>query len=687
MSRGASVNASRLLAGLLAAGFALLAVAPAVAAPRSHAVIAGSSTMFPFAVAVAERQPGPGPLVLPIGSGAGIAWFCEGLGPDTPDIVLASRAMTPGEASACRVAGVTLLETVEVGRDGMVLATRPSGALRELALGELWLALAHRVPDPAGGGRWVPNPHRNWSEIRAGLPDRPIRVLGPPATSGTRDSFARLVMQPGCEAALAGHPQPETERRGCGELRRDGAWADAGENDDGLIARLQADPEALGLVGYGALVRNAGRVAAVCLNGSCPTAASIGAGHYPLARPLYLYLKPAHRAFVPGLDALAAGFIDPRALAPDGWLARLGLVPPPVGVAATPAAAGIAPGVVALEGNIPARLLGSALLIVLLALAAGLALTRRAAPVHAGLERTVTLTLRSGAIVAAAVLALVLATLLVPAVNFFLQVSPLAFLGGTHWSPETAIRASQAIGEGAFGVLPVVLGSVMVALIALALALPLALAAALHGFTWAGTRYRRAWRVGIRLAALVPAVVYGLFAALTVGPAMAAGAATLGLDASVQSTLAAGLVVGIMLLPVLAVRLGEALDAVPPAAAEAALGLGATRWEALRDIVLPVASPGLGAAVLLAVSRALGETVIVLMAAGLVAAWSLDPLGSTTTLTAQMVALMSGTHALDHIRTQLPFVLGLLLAIIVLPLNAWALRILRKSDVTPAPIF
>jgi phosphate transport system substrate-binding protein len=687
MSRGASVNASSRLAGLLAVGVALLAAAPAAAAPRSHAVIVGSSTMFPFAVAVAERQPGPGPLVLAIGSGAGIAWFCEGLGPDMPDIVLASRAMAPEEASACRVAGVAPLETFEVGRDGMVLVTRPDDVLRELGLGELWLALAHRVPDPAGGGDWVPNPYRTWSEIRAGLPDRAIRVLGPPATSGTRDSFARLVMQPGCKTALAGHPQAEIERRGCGELRRDGAWVDAGENDDGLVARLLADPEALGLVGYGALVRNPARVAAVCLDGSCPTAASIGTGRYPLARPLYLYLKPAHRAFVPGLDGLVAGFFDPRALAPGGWLAELGLVPAPAGRAVAPAPAGTAPGGVPVNGNVLARLAGGVLLAVLLALAAGLALVRRAAPVHAGLERAVGLTLRSGAIVAAAVLALVLAALLVPAVNFFLQVSPLAFLGGTHWSPESAIRASQAIGQGAFGVLPVVLGSVMVALIALALALPLALAAALHGFAWAGTPYRRAWRVGIRLAALVPAVVYGLFAALTVGPAVAAGAAALGLHASAQSTLAAGLVVGIMLLPVLAVRLGEALDAVPPGVAEAALGLGATRWETLRDILLPVASPGLGAAVLLAVSRALGETVVILMAAGLLAAWSLDPLGSTTTLTAQMVALMSGTHALDNIRTQLPFVLGLLLAIIVLPLNAWALRLLRKSDVTPAPIF
>jgi phosphate transport system permease protein len=164
-------------------------------------------------------------------------------------------------------------------------------------------------------------------------------------------------------------------------------------------------------------------------------------------------------------------------------------------------------------------------------------------------------------------------------------------------------------------------------------------------------------------------------------------AGRLGLPASADNTLAAGIVVGIMLLPVLAVRLEEAFGAVPARATAAALGLGATRWESLRDIILPAAAPAIGAAVLLAVSRALGETIIVLMAAGLVASWNVDPLAATTTLTAQMVALMSGTHDIANVRTQLPFVLGLFLAMIVLPLNAWAMRILRRSDVIPSPVF
>ncbi|HRP87238.1 MAG TPA: substrate-binding domain-containing protein [Gammaproteobacteria bacterium] len=690
MSRGVSVNGRPVFATLLAGLAALLAALAALAAagaPRGHVVVAGSSTVFPFAAAVAERAPRPGPLVLPMGTGAGIAWFCEGLGPATPDVVLASRPMTPTEASACRVAGVTPLDAVPVGRDGIVLASAPGHPIAALSLAELWLAVARRVPDPRGGSGWVPNPHARWSEIRADLPDLPIRVLGPPATSGTRDALSSLALRPACEAALADSPRADAERRACGEIRRDGAWVDAGENDDVLAARLGSDPAALGVVGYGALLRNAGRVRGVCFDGACPTAASISAGDYPLARTLYLYFKPAHRGFVPGLEAFVAGFRAPDAVGVEGWLTRLGLVPlPPAAPAARPPH-GTVPPPVAAEAGLSARVTAVVLAIVLVALLVGSSALRRAVPAQRALERGMGLTLWSSAAVAGALLAVVLAALVVPAVNFFLQVSPREFLAGTHWSPESAIRAAQSVGEGAFGVLPVLLGSVVVAGVALLLALPLALGAALHAHAWAGRRFRRAWRHGIRVAAFVPTVIFGLFAALTVAPAVAAVAGAVGLAVAPGNLLAAGLVVGIMLLPVLALRIGDALESVPTAAADAALGLGATRWEVLRDVVLPSAAGGIGAAVLLAVSRALGETVVVLMAAGLVAQFTLDPLAANTTLTAQMVALMSGTHALENVRTQLPFVLGLLLAALVLPLNAWAFRLLRKSDVSPSPVF
>lgn len=688
MPRGTAIVRALTRAWLSVALLAAAGILPspaAEAAPRSHAVVAGSSTMFPFAAAVAERQARPGPLVLPMGSGAGIAWFCEGLGPATPDIVLASRAMTSEEVAACRAAGVAPIEELQAGVDGIVLARHHAGELRELPLADLWLALAARVPDPEGSGRWVANPFRLWSEIRPELPAVPIQVLGPPATSGTRDAFTVLAMIPACRAAVAADPGNAGELQHCGELRRDGAWEDAGEDDDALVARLQANPHALGVLGYGAVMRHPGRVLALCIDGRCPATAAIQAGEYPLSRPLFLYLKSAHLAFVPGLEAYVEDFLAADAVAADGYLARLGLVAAPrvdrPVRASQPAAASLA------ETSTPLWLIAAALLAVLIAVGAGIALVRRAVPVNRPLERAVGVALWSSTAVTAALLALVLVTLLVPTLNFFLHVSPRAFLAGTHWSPESAIRATQVIGEGMFGVLPVLVGSAMVAAIALLLALPVSLAAALHGFGYAGQRHRQAWRLGVRLAALVPTVVYGLFAALTVAPAVAAAAAVLGFDAVIENALAAGLVVGVMLLPVLAMRIGEALEAVPLAAAESALGLGATRWETLRDIVLPAAAPGIGAAVLLAVTRALGETVIVLMAVGTIASWSLDPLGPTTTLTVQIAALMSGTHELGNIRTQLPFVLGLFLAMIVIPLNAWALRMLRRANATPSPVY
>jgi phosphate transport system substrate-binding protein len=658
------------------------AAAAAPTAARSHPLVAGSSTVFPFAAAVAERRPGLRTLVLPMGTGAGIAWFCEGLGPATPDIVMASREMVDEELAACAKSGVAPLERIRLGRDGIVLVSSPGSALQSLSKGEVWMALASRVPAEFGG-QWIPNPYRNWADVRPGLPDTPIRVLGPPATSGTRDMLVSMVLRPACEAALAG-VDPE-ERQHCGEVRRDGHWVDAGENDDSLVGRVAGDPAALGVVGYGALVRHPGRVAAICIDGSCPSRANIAAGEYPLSRPLFLFFKPAHGVFVPGLAALMAGFVEDDAVGEDGFLARLGLVP----VAGEEVVSlRVGPGAAVEVGpNYRLGVLAVAILTLLVVLVSGVSVARRAVQRSGKLEHLMRAAFAASAGVSGALLALVLATLLVPTISFLLQVAPLEFLTGTHWSPESAIRATQVIGAGAFGIWPVLLGSSLVAIIALGLAAPIALAAALYMHTWAGPRQRRSWRVGIRLATLVPTVIFGLFAALTAGPMVVRASAAFGISAAAGSTLAAGIVVGIMLLPVLAMRFSEALEAVPYAAAESALGLGATQWETLRDVIVPGARAGIGAGVLLALSRALGETMIVVMILGLAASWSLNLLGSTSTLTVQMVTLMSGTHELDNIRTQLPFVLGLLLALIVLPINALALRWLRSSNANPSPLY
>ena len=651
--------------------------------PREHLLVAGSSTVFPFAAAVAERAGGSA-LVMPLGSGAGIAWFCEGAGPSSPDVAMSSRLMTPEEASLCRVHGAGPVTRYEIGRDGVVLAGRGEDMPRALSLRELWLALAARVPGPDG---WIENPYRQWRDIRPDLPAAPIRVLGPQATSGTRDSFVELALKPPCAAAVRATGAGESESRRCGELRRDDAWLDAPEDDEALVARLLAGEGTLGVVGFGAYARHGERLAAACIGGSCPQGKSIADGSYPLSRSLYLYVKATRAAVVPGLQPFVDEFYSPPARGGAGYLANMGLVPgrlpgaEPVRLGGQDGSDGAGSQGWALG------LAASALAIVMLALATGFFMARRQRPLHRPWERGLGAALGLATALVGLLLTLVLVTLAVPALQFFIQVSPLAFLGGTHWSPESAIRAAQVVGEGAFGVLPVLLGSVVVAAIALLFALPVAGAAALHGFTWGGSRRRNRWRRWVRLAALMPTVIYGLFAAVTVGPGIAAAVSALGGNAGAQTALAAGLVVGIMLLPVLALRIGEALEAVPRAAPEAALGLGATRWEALRDIILPGAAPGIAAAVLLAVARALGETVIVLMAAGWLAHLSIDPLAPTTTLTAQAVVLMSGTHELDHVRTQLPFVLGLFLALLVLPLNGWALRLAGRSGVAATPVY
>ena len=685
MSRGVSASAGTVSRLLAAGALALVAATPAWAMPREHLLVAGSSTVFPFAATVAERA-GLSALVMPLGTGAGIAWFCEGLGPSTPDVVLASRPMSPEEASDCRVRGVAGVERYELGRDGIVLVGMAGAAPAQLSLHELWLALAHRLP--GADGTWQANPNRSWRDLRPGLPDRPIRVYGPPATSGTRDALVSLALRPACRAALAGTAMDgPADVANCGQVRRDGAWLDAGEDDDALVARLQADSAALGLVGFGAYARHGARLQAVCIDGHCPGPGSIGSGEYPLARDLYLYAKSAHRSFVPGLDAFLRTFYTPAAQAPDGYLAALGLVP--VGAAPHPVVAvggrGPAPGQVGVSPG--SWFAGTVLGAVVLGLVVGWGLLRRAAPVSRGWEGVGRAALWSSTVMAGMVLVLVLVSLVVPALRFFREVSPAAFLFGGDWSPESAIRASQVVGEGAFGVLPVLQGSLLIGVTALGLAVPLALAAALHTYAWAGPRGRARWRRFNHFAALVPAVVYGLFAALTVGPAVAGLAGALGAEAALRSSLAVGLVIGIMLLPLMALRIGEALDAVPGAAVEAVIGLGATRWEALRDVVLPQAAPGIGAAVLLALGRALGETVIVLMAFGMAAGLSLNPLGSGTTLTAQLVQLMAGTHELGNIRTQLPFVLGLFLALLVLPLHILALKLSRRSGVEPAAVY
>lgn len=262
-------------------------------------------------------------------------------------------------------------------------------------------------------------------------------------------------------------------------------------------------------------------------------------------------------------------------------------------------------------------------------------------------------------------------------VAFFRLVPPAEFFGGLSWDPDIALRTDQVAGTGAFGAAPVFFGTALVAGIAMLFAAPVGILAAIHLAEYASARTRRWLKPFLEVLAGMPTIAYGLFALLAVAPAVQRGAALLGLEASPNSALAVGLVVGIMVLPLVALLSENALRAVSADLREASLALGATRAETMLHVLLPAAGPGIAGALLLALSRAVGETMIVVLAAGLVATLSPNPLGATTTVTAQIVTLLAGDAPLDNPRTLAAYALGLVLFAVTFGLNLLALRLVR----------
>lgn len=309
------------------AALALLSLAAGCTDPavggRSAVRVVGSSTVFPFTAAVAERfvqryPDAPAPVVESTGTGGGMQLFCAGVGAAYPDLEDASRRMEPAEYRQCAANGAARLMEVEIGRDGVAFVRAVAGADLSLTPALLYRALA-----AAPGGR--PNVARTWRDLDPGLPATPIRVYGPPATSGTRDVLTGLVLRRGC--AVVDRTRSAAD---CARLREDGAYIDAGENDNVVIAKLRADPAAIGIVGYGYLRENADTIAGLAIDGVRPDATTIADGRYPLTRPLYLYVKAAHLAAVPRLRELLAVYAD--SWAPDGPLAAHGLIPAPPAV-------------------------------------------------------------------------------------------------------------------------------------------------------------------------------------------------------------------------------------------------------------------------------------------------------------------------------------------------------------------
>ena len=269
-------------------------------------------------------------------------------------------------------------------------------------------------------------------------------------------------------------------------------------------------------------------------------------------------------------------------------------------------------------------------------------------------------------------------SVLFESIQFFKSVPPWEFLFGTHWSPQIAMRTDQVAGSGAFGAVPLFLGTLLISAIAMSLAIPVGLMIAIYLSQYASSKLRSIAKPMLEILAGVPTVVYGFFAALTVAPLIRDFGSWLGLTVASESALAAGLVMGVMIIPFVSSLSEDAISAVPSSLSEGSLALGSTPSETIKKVLLPAALPGIVGAILLAVSRAIGETMIVVMAAGMAANLTANPLESVTTVTVQIVTLLTGDQEFDSPKTLAAFALGLMLFVTTLVLNVIALKVVRK---------
>ncbi len=307
---------------------ALVAVAGSAVA-RDQISIVGSSTVFPYTQAVAEQfsamTGAPAPVVESTGTGGGMQIFCGGIGEGHPDLTGASRAMKASEYELCSSNGVTDVTEVLIGYDGLSFSHSNEAPDMDISKGQLFLALAAEVPVD---GEIVANPYTRWNEIDPSLPDTEILVYGPPPTSGTRDAWVELVMDEGCAEfdavnALEGDRHSEV----CQRMRTDGQFVEAGENDNLIVQRLVTDAHAFGIFGYSFLYENQDRLSGAAISGVEPSPETIATGEYGISRPLFFYVKNAHRGAIPNLDEFVAEYVSEEAMGPGGYLQERGLVP------------------------------------------------------------------------------------------------------------------------------------------------------------------------------------------------------------------------------------------------------------------------------------------------------------------------------------------------------------------------
>jgi phosphate transport system substrate-binding protein len=331
----------------LAATAVLALTISGTAEARTQMRAVGSSTVYPFAKVVAERiaraNPRLGtPIIESTGTGAGMKLFCAGVGERFPDVENASRRMKASEAKLCQQNGVTAVTEIQVGIDGISFATAKNSPLRNVSQRDIYLAIAKT---PFG----KPNRAKTWHDVNSSLPNVAIRVYGPPPTSGTRDALGELLMTPPCEANAAMAALKKSNEAKfkaiCTAVREDGGYVEAGENDNLIVQKVEANSGTIGIFGYSYLEENLDRLRGININGVSPTYETISSFKYPGARPLYIYIKNAHAGAIPAVRAYAAEFTKESAFGPNGYLRRSGLIAAPNNVRARSqqAARGLSP--------------------------------------------------------------------------------------------------------------------------------------------------------------------------------------------------------------------------------------------------------------------------------------------------------------------------------------------------------
>lgn len=317
-------------AKLTASTLAIAAVSATAAAARDEIRIVGSSTVFPYTQAVAEQfssvTGAASPIVESTGTGGGMKIFCGGIGEGFPDITGASRAMKKSEFDLCVENGVDDISEVLIGNDGLSIAmSRANEFDWDLTLTEIYMALAAEVPVD---GEMVANPYTTWNQINPDLPEVEILAYGPPPTSGTRDAFVELAMVAGCEEIrYINDMGSDWAEEHCARMRQDGPFVEAGENDNLIVQRLNADANAMGIFGYSFLYENLDTLKSVNIDGVEPSPETIATGDYPISRPLFFYVKNAHRGVIPNLQDFVLEYVSEEAMGPGGYLSERGLVP------------------------------------------------------------------------------------------------------------------------------------------------------------------------------------------------------------------------------------------------------------------------------------------------------------------------------------------------------------------------